>query len=148
MPKLFKCIDVYIVNETSFRFPSVKVLTGAFASDGDNLIVTGKSLRAPIEVLPHSAERIDGSDTGELDFVVWYMIDMFDEYDEERQFRFSLLKYRRQHKKVHLPLLDRMGYKIDLKHREGESIDEWIHVRDIKSCYFDYSKKTSFPDFR
>lgn len=148
LPKLFNTIDVYLVNDTDLLFPMVKVLTGAFASDDNNLIETSKLLRPAVELSPHSTIAIGKSDTGELDFIVWYDVDMLDDNGKRYQFRFSLLKHRWQHKSAQIPLLDKSGYRIDLKAREGVSVKEWVQTHDMKSRYLDYDHNTSFPDFK
>jgi hypothetical protein len=80
LPRLFRKIDVYLINNTDIRYPNVKRLTGAFCSIDEDLMETGKKVSGPFAIEPRSVYKIEGSDTGELDFVVWYDLDMTDEF--------------------------------------------------------------------
>ena len=144
---IFNTIDVYLVNDTGAHFRSVMVLTGAFASDDDTVIETGKRVTEKEDLQPHSVREIGKADTGELDYVVWYDLDMTDSNGNINQYQFSLPKYRNAKEKTYIPLLERQGHRIDLKPRPGASIDDWVATHDMKGRSLDYRKQTSYPDF-
>jgi len=104
---------VHLVNNSPMNFQAVKVFTGGFSSNEDGLLETSKVVREEGPMTACSTLQIDQSHWDELDFLIWY----------------------------HLDLLDEEGMVITLDERDGESIDEEIKTTNMESQYRDFSKK-------
>ena len=114
--------DVYLINPTNVHYKRVIVFTGAFASEEDELLQTSPLVKEKGELLPNSALLIDSSDLGELDFVIWYNLDLYPSGAvSPEMLSFSILKYPWNYKKkvVSLPILNKEGIRIDLKRRQN-----------------------------
>lgn len=115
--------DVYLINPTNEHYKRVVLFTGAFASEEDELLQTSRLVKEKGELLPNSALLIDSSDLGELDFVIWYNLDLYPSGSANPEMlSFSILKYPWDYKRkvINLPILDREGMKIDLKRRQND----------------------------
>lgn len=123
--------DVYLINPTNEHYKRVVLFTGAYASqDGDDLLQTSRLVKEKGELLPDSELLIDSSDLGELDFVIWYNLDLYTSGAvNPEMLSFSILKYPWNYKKkvINLPILNREGMRIDLDRRQNnESIAEIV----------------------
>jgi hypothetical protein len=109
-------IDVYLVNvQKDVQYERLVSLTGAFVSADDDLLETNKILREYGQLNSMSTMRIDSTDVYELDFTIWYMIDMYEQGNPTpTRITFSLAKYGWFDKKNHIdiPILDAIGYQI------------------------------------
>ena len=81
----FRRIGVYLVNNTDQAYSAVERLTGAFCSMDDDLMETGKRMTDMGGLPAASLAELEPSDTGELDFVVWYFLDMTDQQGNQLQ---------------------------------------------------------------
>lgn len=136
---MFPLIHVYLVNNTNVHYPSVKVLTGASASIDDDLMETGKKVSEPVALAPHSAIKVGGSDIGE-DSSVWFDVDLTDEADYCRYFRFSLPKrynWDRYASKV-LPFIGEEGLVLPLTARNTGDIDSYVRESSLAPRYFEH----------
>ena len=131
--------NVYLVNNSDFHFYETKVLTGAYMSVDEDLLETGKVVKKKGYLKPRSFIEIDKSDWDELDFVIWYHVDLYDEKGlVVRQYWFQLPKYGwgYDEKVVKLPVVGEMGMIIDLDQRDKESIDDEVKHLDMESKYY------------
>lgn len=126
--------DVYLINPTNDHYKRVVLFTGAHASqDGDDLLQTSRLVKEKGELLPDSALLIDRSDLGELDFVIWYNLDLYPSGGVNPEiFSFSILKYPWNYKKnvINLPILNREGMRIDLERRQNDENIAKIVAKD------------------
>ncbi|MBU6427110.1 hypothetical protein KGQ27_02610 [Patescibacteria group bacterium] len=130
----FRLIDVYLINNTKINFPSVKVLTGAFCSMDDDLMKTGEAVTGPFQLPTKSILKIGASDMGELDYVVWFNIDLIDEKNALHTLSCRIPKY--DHNKEMIPLLNVPAVKLELRKRSDESIDEYVKTHDLQPKYY------------
>ncbi len=101
--------EVYLVNNTSECFKSIKMLSGGVISDEDTILETSKVVKDFGELKPYSKIKIDESDLGELDFKIWYWLDLINEYDDEKQFFASLPRGGGNENQVFINLMERTG---------------------------------------
>ena len=136
---MFPCIAVYLINDSDLRYPSVKVLTGAFCSIGDDLMETGKGVTEPVVLEGRSSLEIGASDTGELDFIVWYDLDLTDGETYYRMYRFSLPKTYEWDKypTVMLPFVGEEGMVLPLMARNTGTIDDYVQKKGLAPKYFE-----------
>jgi hypothetical protein len=111
-------IDVYLVNvQKDVHYERLVSFNGGFMSSDDDLLETSKTLREYGQLNSMSALRIDLTDDYELDFTIWYMIDMYEQGNPiPSRITFSLPRYGWFDKKKHIdiPILDAIGYQIEV----------------------------------
>lgn len=116
--------DVYLINPTDKYYTKVMYYTGGFASqDDDNLVETSRVVKDKGELPPHFALLIDKTDVYELDFVIWYWLDLhpYRVYDGLKKVSFSLPKggYGDRDNPQFLPVLNKKGLRIELEERKN-----------------------------
>lgn len=140
---IFKKIRVYLINNTDKKYPYVKLLSWGSCSVDDGLIETGKALSGPYALDAYSALQLPGSDTGELDFIIWHLLDMADENNGSYQYTFALPKYGLGPQPVSLPYLDPedKGMKLPLSKRDGYSIEQLVAIKGLEPRDIVYTKE-------
>lgn len=125
--------DVYLINPTNKHYKRVVLFTGAFASEEEELLQTSRLVKEKGELLPNSALLIDSSDLGELDFVIWYNLDLYPSGAvSPEMLSFSILKYPWDYKRkvINLPILNKEGMRIDLEIRQSDESIAKIAAKD------------------
>lgn len=129
--------DVCLINNSGDYYKKIKVFTGAYVSVDDDLLETSKVVRDKGQLSPYSAVTIDKSDWDELDYVIWYHIDLVSDNGKISQYWFQLPKYGWGYDEnlVRLPIIAKQGMIIELEKRDGEPITEEIKTIDMNSKY-------------
>lgn len=135
--------QVYLINPSKKKYSQVIKLTGGFSGDDDGLIETSKVFKELGPLPSESVLKIDESDLDELDFVIWYHLDLIDDNNEVIQFRFQLPKYYWwcEDKFEILPILNEKGMKFKPQERNGELIKERIKTLNMEPKYHPINKK-------
>lgn len=125
------------------NFQAVKVFTGGFSSNEDGLLETSKVVREEGPMTACSTLQIDQSHWDELDFLIWYHLDLLDGEGHLLKYWFQLPKYGRGYEEhvSFIPILEKESMVITLDERDGESIDEEVKTTNMESQYHDFSKK-------
>ncbi len=71
--------QVFLVNPTRTPYVRVVTLTGAFMTMDDDLVETSKAVKERGELLPMSALEIESGDVDDLEFSVWYHLDLYEQ---------------------------------------------------------------------
>lgn len=119
--------DAFLINPSNTSYARVHTMTGGFAGDDNGVLETSKPISEKGQLLSHSALKLETSDLGDLDFNVWYCLDLFvGETDKSIKLSFSLPKYWFNYEKeaTLIPLLNRTGMVIELSPREKTIEDE------------------------
>ena len=74
-------LPLHLVNPTDQKY-NVRILTGAFSSTTDSYIETSKKISDYPTLQPKSNINIEDIHFTELDFTIWYMIDLIDKDGE------------------------------------------------------------------
>ncbi len=112
--------EVYLINPTNTSYSRVHLLTGGYCGVEDRLIQTKQVVREEGNLLPQKSLLIDKSDLGELDFTIWYHLDLYKEGEQEPiKVRFELPRYHWDIEDVLLPILNVAGKKIELDPRRN-----------------------------
>jgi hypothetical protein len=88
------------------------------------------------ELKTYSFNKIDESDTDELDFRIWYHLDLIT--DDGAIYKYMTETPRAGgfgRKNTFLPILNKDALELYLEKREGESIEEEIIGMDMNSKY-------------
>jgi len=135
---IFRKIHIYLVNNTDTAYPKIKRLTGAFSSMDDDLMETGKRMTDMAALAAHSFAEVEGSDTGELNFVVWYSLDMTDENGTYVQYGFTLPKpyHWEKYDQLQLPGCDTVLI-LPLSQRTGDTIEDYVRDKGLAPKYFE-----------
>jgi hypothetical protein len=127
---------VYLINPADEHYTRIIKLTAGIYSDEEGVLETSKGFKEMGELRPYSSLLIDRSDMRELDFLIWYKLDLYtkDSGDKpERLIEFELPKYN--YEEIDLPIINQKGMKIKIKTRWGRSIMEQIKGMDMGSRY-------------
>ncbi len=131
--------EVHLVNSTDSKYTRVNLLSGAYCGDEDGLLETSKVVREKGELLPKSSIRIDSSDWGELDFVIWYNLDLYKENDSILTMVWFQLEKgggNYDNEVQLLPVIERVGVYIKLDDRgDGEKIEQIVKHTDMEGKY-------------
>ncbi len=137
--------EVHLVNPTDIQYVRVFLLSGAFCSlDDDGLLETGKVVKEKGVLLPHSSIVLDASDWDELDFVIWYNLDLYPENSgTPTTVSFDLPKYGGDYddKIELLPVLEKKGVRIELVESDRKIIEETIKTLYMEGKYTKSSKQ-------
>ena len=113
---------IYLVNPTNQKYARVVNLTGAFSTDDGDLVETNMVMREIGELPEHSYKLLEEGESYNLDFVIWYHIDLYNEQSPEKPEKawFDLPKYGRGYNDTisYLPVLNTKGMIIELKNRK------------------------------
>lgn len=134
---------VFLVNQTDKVYKSVKMITGAFASDGNNLLETSKAVFEFPDITPHSCIEIDKIEWRERDFTVWYKLDFVADGDVQNYFEGSVGKsHLFSDKDIGVfSEYKKEGWIIWLSGRSDEkSIDDMTKGIDMESKYVTYGE--------
>lgn len=130
---------VFLANPSDQSYTKVKKLTGAFASDGDNLLETSKAVFDLPDLLPHSCIEIDDIDYRERDFTVWYQLDLATEEGSWQYLSGSVPKRLSDEDIKQIDQFGKEGWILTLKVRDdSKSIDEVIKTMHMESRYITY----------
>ncbi|MCX6782032.1 MAG: hypothetical protein NTW66_02870 [Candidatus Magasanikbacteria bacterium] len=135
--------DVYLINNSNWKYKSVTIFTGAFMTVDDDLLETSKVVKVKGPLGAYSSIKIDRSDWNELDFVIWYHLDLVRADDTVEKYWFCLPKGGGDYdnKVIKLPIINRKGMSIELEARNGECIAEETKTIEMKSKYHKFSKE-------
>lgn len=152
MEKSDYSFTVDLVNNSRWDYDRVIVLTGAFASDDDGLLETSKVVREAGPLRAFSKIQIDKSDWYELDFVIWFNLDLIPVSPEQeiKRLTFSLPKYGLGYREELLPIIDTRAMKISLQSRGPRDpvIKEQVKTMDMASKYHKPSPEREAPELR
>ncbi|MFA7377621.1 MAG: HD domain-containing protein [Patescibacteria group bacterium] len=127
---------VRLINNSHVCYSKVKIFTGAYMSMDDDLLETSKVVRSRGELKPKSFIQIDKSDWDELDFIIWYHLDFYNDKGQlVKKSWFQLPKYGLGYdeNELMLPIVQEKGVIIELDERDGEVIDEIVDHTDMNS---------------
>lgn len=95
------------------------MFSGGFASADDDLIRTSTFTKDKGTLQPQSHVLLDESDYDELDFVIWYELELTDMEGRRRVYQFHLPKYGAGYEKAvqDIPILRQKGMPIVLRER-------------------------------
>lgn len=138
---------VFLVNPTNQKYTSVKKLTGAFTSIGDDLLETSKAVFNLPGISPHSHIKVDDIEWRERDFTVWYQLDLSLENGSEMYLKGSVPKYLYSENKEFVRFgIDKEGWVLALTERPDEmSIDETIKTMHMESRYITFDENIPAP---
>jgi hypothetical protein len=124
-PEEWGDFSVYLVNNTPAHYRRVVTLTGMFASVDEDLLESTRARADRGELLPYSTILLEDGDYRDLDFVIWYHLDLVPA-DPARQperlwSQFGGLSFVGRGHPERLPVLDRDGWLIQLRARQGSS---------------------------
>ena len=128
----------YLVNNSVKHYSRVQSLTGAYCSIDDDLLQTGMGLKERGELPARSYMLIEKGDGDDLDFVIWYDLDLYDSEGvlvERRNFRLPRLWHHNEND-ITLPILNQPGEIIVLGTRQDASIDESVKTLDLGPKYY------------
>jgi hypothetical protein len=140
---MFSRVDVWLVNDTDEQFTNVRTLSGAFTSMDEDLSETGKREGIFRRLQPNTSIQIGSTDTGEMDMVVWFNIDMTTASGETKLYKCWLPKqYRWRDFEVFEVTIDYDGIKsiedwhiLYLTERTDGSIDDYIAKYGLGARY-------------
>lgn len=133
---------VFLANPSDIPYTKVKKLTGAFASDGDNLMETSKAVFDLPELSPHSSIEIDTIDYLERDFTVWYQLDLCTEQRTWKYLSGSVPKRLSDDDIKSIDQFKKEGWILELQERsDSRSIDEVAKTMHMESRYITYEEK-------
>lgn len=138
--------DVFLVNPTDVLYQHVKKLTGGYASYGDDeLSELGRSVWDLPSLDSHSYIKIgDLSVWFELDYVIWYYLDLVSSSGIKKYVRGSIPKYitsTYRDKKTLIPELGKEGIVLELKDREdNKSIEEVVKTLKMNARFITFNK--------
>ena len=135
---------VYLINPSDINYTRIVELTGAYCGDMDGLLESNKIVKEFEELHPKSSLLIDKSDWGELDFVIWYDLDLYRKGSTEENERvlFQLPKYGMGYdsKIENLPIIRKKGLRINLDDRnDNESIEKKVKHMNMEGGYREFS---------
>lgn len=138
---------VFLVNPTDQKYTSVKKLTGAFTSMGDDLLETSKAVFDFPGVNPHSHIQIDDIEWRERDFTVWYQLDLILEGGSTAYLGGSVPKYLDSENKEFVEFgIGKEGWVLALTERpDAMSIDETIKAMHMESRYITFDENIPAP---
>lgn len=116
---------VYLVNPTDKYYKQVSTYTGAFCSDDDGVIETSRSADNKGELLPYSWLILEEDTTEQLDFVIWYWLDLYlkNEVIPMEKMCFNLPKYGYvagyEDMLRYLPIIEKKCYWVNVTEREN-----------------------------
>lgn len=125
-PERFGDHSVYLVNNTPVHHERVVALTGMFMSVDGGLLESTHARSDRGALPPYSAILLESGPPWELDFNIWYHLDLFPadpaRPPERVLFQFGRTHFVRRGDPEPLPVLDRDGWPIELTPR-GDSSD-------------------------
>jgi len=131
--------QIYLVNPTGVHYTRVVTFTGAFCGDEEGVLETSKFTKERGALAPHSALLLETSDNWELDFVIWYHIDLYTEGHPTTLERiwFSVPKYWSYRETImKLPVLNLVGLRIEvLKRNWHGTIEQEVKQTHMGSQY-------------
>lgn len=131
---------VFLANPSNQSYTKVKKLTGAFASDGDNLIETSKAVFDLPDLPPHSCIEIDDIDWMERDFTVWYQLDLATKQGDWKYLRGSVPKSLPDEDIKSIDHFNKEGWVLGLLNRDDDkSIDEIVKTMHMESRYISFT---------
>ncbi len=121
-PRRFADHSIYLVNNTPVHYARVVALTGMFTSVDDGLLESSKARGERGALAPYSALLLEDGPFWELDYVIWYHLDLFpgDESQPPMRVWFDTPKGGPTGPDIVLPVLNQRGHVIDLKGRPNE----------------------------
>ena len=132
--------EVYLVNDTDTPYNRVFALTGAYCGDDDGLIETSKMTKEKGALAPHSSLLLEKGNMDELEFVIWYHLDLYEDgAPKPTTFWFDLPKYYgwiTANMNQHLPVLGKNGMMVELVGRKDtETIEDEIKHINMSGGY-------------
>jgi hypothetical protein len=116
--------EVFLINKSEKVYDKIKMTSGAWTTIDEDaetaeegMMKTGEFTK-DFRLDKNSQIRIDKSDLGELDFMVWYKLEFFGKSEADNlKVRFYLPKagFRSESNRMFIPELSREGYVIELE---------------------------------
>lgn len=135
--------DIILANTSNKKYTTVKMLNGAFQPVDDDLLETNKVFKDLGEVPANSMTKISATDDNELDMVVWFNLDFYEnEEAKPDMYKFTIPRYFNYDKDaVAFVSEGNKGIVINLEPRfDDRTIDEWMQQNDTNGKYTRYDE--------
>jgi len=123
MPNPWGDFFLYLVNGTKTYYKRVLALTGMFASMDNDLLESSHARSEKGDLPPCSSLLLEKGSSYDLDFVIWYHLDLFQGDSDQRPVHafLSISKGGPTGSPIMLPILEQQGWVIKLRLEERKA---------------------------